>query len=163
MVIQDIVATVGAAAVTSSFSTATADCGQGIFSILDTHSWLTLTADSIKVEPIANSDAGIYAFLTLQMKLVDYPSAPAINTTYKVTITNGCATGYGLVAVVIPDIAATVGGTAVTSSFSTATADCGQGVFTILDSHSWLTLTAGSIKVEPIANSDAGIYAFLTL
>jgi len=43
------------------------------------------------------------------MKLVDYPSAPAVNTTYKVTITNGCATGYGVVPVVIPDQNAIVG------------------------------------------------------
>ena len=82
------------------------------------------------------------------MTLNDYLSAPAINTTFKVTITNGCATGYGVVPVVIPDIAATVGAPAVTQTFSTATADCGQGVFTISgSSYSWLTLPSGSIKV----------------
>ena len=48
------------------------------------------------------------------MKLADYPSAPAINTTFNVMITNGCAAGYGVVPVVIPNIAATVGASAVT-------------------------------------------------
>ena len=97
------------------------------------------------------------------MKLVDYPSAPAINTNYKVTITNGCATGYGVTPVVIPDISATAGSTAVTTTFSTMTTDCGAGTFTILESYSWLTLGTGSIIVAPILNSDAGIYSALTL
>ena len=88
--IQDIATTVGAAAVTSSFSTTTADCGPGTFTIINSFAWLTLTSGLIKVEPITSSDSGIYASLTLQMKLVDYPSAPAINTTFKVTITDGC-------------------------------------------------------------------------
>ena len=163
VVIPDISATVGANAVTSPFSTTTTDCGAGTFTILDSYTWLTLVAGSIKVTPTLNSEAGVYATLTLQMKLVDYPSAPAVNTTYKVTITNGCATGYGVVPVVIPDISATVGAAAVTSTFSTTTTDCGAGSFTILDSYTWLTLVSGSIKVTPTLNSEAGVYATLTL
>ena len=97
------------------------------------------------------------------MKLVDYPSAPAINTNYKVTITNGCATGYGVTPVVIPDISATVGAAAVTTTFSTTTTDCGAGTFSILESYSWLTLLTGSIKVAPTLSSEAGVYSTLTL
>ena len=61
-----------------------------------------------------NDDANGGFDFSGEEKLGDYPSAPAINTTLYVTITNGCETGYGVVPVLIPDITATVGASAVT-------------------------------------------------
>ena len=84
--------------------------------------------------------------------LISYQSAPAILTGFLVKIENGCGIGFLNDPVVIQDIATTVGAAAVTSSFSTTTADCGPGTFTIINSFAWLTLTSGLIKVEPITS-----------
>ena len=87
--IPPIGALVNKSPVTYTFSATTA-CGPATFSLLSTHSWLSISSAAnsftVAVSPKTNSDAGSF---TVQMKttLTNYSTVAVPDTSFTVTIT----------------------------------------------------------------------------